>query len=83
MAQFMVRNLENDIRDKLRARAEQHGRSMEEEVREILREAVLKAPPEPETGLGTRLVQLFADCQLDEPLAQLPTQPPRPAEFSE
>ena len=40
MAQLIVRNLEEEVRSKLRERAQQHGRSMEEEVREILRSAV-------------------------------------------
>lgn len=47
MAQLIVRNLENDIRDKLRAMALHHGRSMEEEVRDILRAAVITAPDAP------------------------------------
>ena len=40
MAQFIVRNLENDVKVRLKRRAARHGRSMEEEVRHILRDAV-------------------------------------------
>ena len=40
MAQLIVRNLEDDVKAKLQQRARQHGRSTEEEVREILRAAV-------------------------------------------
>ncbi|MFM9143824.1 MAG: FitA-like ribbon-helix-helix domain-containing protein, partial [Phycisphaerales bacterium] len=40
MAQIIVRNLEEAVRDRLRALAARHGRSMEEEVRLILRAAV-------------------------------------------
>jgi plasmid stability protein len=40
MAQLIVRNLENDIVRRLRRRAAEHGRSVEAEHREILREAV-------------------------------------------
>ena len=43
MAQFIVRNLEDDVRDKLRELAQSHGQSMEETVRDILRCAVAKA----------------------------------------
>ena len=35
MAQFIVRNLEEDVKARLKRRAAQYGRSMEEEVRHI------------------------------------------------
>ncbi|GAB6041512.1 plasmid stabilization protein [Endothiovibrio diazotrophicus] len=37
MASITVRNLETDLKERLRRRAADHGRSMEDEVREILR----------------------------------------------
>ena len=40
MATLTIRNLEDDVRDKLRIRAAYHGRSMEDEVRVILRGVV-------------------------------------------
>ncbi len=40
MAQFVVRNIEAEVKARLRRRAARHGRSMEEEVRDILRNAV-------------------------------------------
>jgi plasmid stability protein len=40
MAQFIVLGLEDDVKAQLKRRAAQHGRSMEEEVRLILRDAV-------------------------------------------
>ena len=39
MAQFIVRGLEDDVKARLKRRAERHGRSMEEELRSILRNA--------------------------------------------
>ncbi len=46
MASITIRNLEDELKRRLRVRAAEHGRSMEEEVREILREAVEQpAPP--------------------------------------
>jgi plasmid stability protein len=39
MAQFIVRQLEETVKAALKRRAERHGRSMEEEVREVLRNA--------------------------------------------
>ena len=40
MASITIRNLDDGIKHRLRVRAAEHGRSMEEEAREILREAV-------------------------------------------
>ena len=40
MASITIRNLDDDVRTRLRVRAAEHSRSMEEEVRIILREAV-------------------------------------------
>lgn len=63
MAQFVVRNLESGVKERLKRRAERHGRSMEEDVREILRSAV----HEEETagvGLGTEIASIFSDCGL-------------------
>ena len=40
MASITIRNLDDDVKTGLRIRAAEHSRSMEEEVRIILREAV-------------------------------------------
>ena len=40
MAAIMVRNLDEDVKRRLRMRAARHGRSMEAEVRAILEESV-------------------------------------------
>ena len=40
MASITIRNLDDDVKTRLRVRAAEHHRSMEEEVRIILREAV-------------------------------------------
>ena len=40
MASITIRNLDDDVRTRLRVRAAEHSRSMEEEVRIILRDAV-------------------------------------------
>jgi plasmid stability protein len=44
MAQLIVRNIDKEIVDLLRARAARHGRSSEAEHREILREALQRRP---------------------------------------
>ena len=65
MAQLVVRNLDDDVAAKLRHRAAAHGRSMEEEVRAILHEAV-KEQVRPKRGLGTCIAAHFAGIGLRE-----------------
>ncbi len=40
MAQFVVRHLEDEVKKRLKRRAARHGRSIEEEARDILRNAL-------------------------------------------
>lgn len=70
MAQFVVRNLDEDLKAALKRRADEHGCSMEEEVRRILRRAVTEQPAA-SLGLGSRMAARFADEGLDEPLPEL------------
>ena len=42
MASITIRNLDDEVKTRLRVRAAEHHRSMEEEVRLILREAVAR-----------------------------------------
>jgi plasmid stability protein len=58
MAQLVVRNLEQSVKTGLQRRAKRHGRSMEEEVREILRDAA-KNEGKQGKGLGTEIAELF------------------------
>ena len=66
MAQLIVRNIDDDVRDKLRVLAAENGRSMEEEIREILREAALRAALRTEDLLGTRIAARFRGCGINE-----------------
>ncbi len=59
MAQLVVRNIENNVKARLQRRARRNGRSMEEEVRDILRAAVHKDEEKSEFGLGTEIAALF------------------------
>ena len=69
MAVMTIRGLDDEVRDKLRIRAAQHGRSMEAEVRAILTEAV-------ESPLERTLVDTL--LQMREALGGLELQiPPR------
>jgi len=80
MAQLVVRNLEDDVKERLRLRARKRGRSMEDEVRDILRAAVLAEPRRPE-GAGTLLASRFAGIGIDFEIPELRGQEARPAKF--
>jgi len=58
MATLTIRDLDEGIRAGLRVRAARHGRSMEAEVREILRDVL--ARPAVGDQLGSRVRQRFA-----------------------
>ena len=70
MAQFVVRNLDEDVKAALKRRARAHGCSMEEEVRRILQRAVHEEPCVSD-ALGSRMAARFAAIGLDERLPEL------------
>ena len=60
MASITIRNLDDSIKQSLRVRAASHNRSMEEEVRIILRGAVQNG--EEPCGIGTRIHRRFIEA---------------------
>ena len=54
MASITIRNLDDDVKRRLRIRAAEHGRSMEEEAREILRHVVGEAKPSHDLAAAIR-----------------------------
>jgi antitoxin FitA len=83
MAQILVRNLEDHVKGRLQHRAKRHGRSMEEEAREILRNA-LREENTPRK-LGSEIVALFSGqgIGLEKDIPELRGYPVRPATFDE
>ena len=79
MAQLVVRNLEEDVKARLKERALRHGRSMEEEIRLILSKAADEpaSSNEPQ-GLGSKIAALFSDAGLEGELPELTQQDIRP-----
>lgn len=59
MATLTIRQLDEKTKARLRVRAAHHGRSMEEEAREILRAALRASPALPE-NLGEAIRKRFA-----------------------
>ena len=79
MATLTIRNLDDGIKRRLRIRAAEHGRSMAEEVRDILRRT-LDEESLPERHLGTAIHELFkaaGGIELDMPPRQAIRKPPR------
>ncbi len=79
MATITVRNLDERLQQRLRLRAAQHGRSIEEEAHVILRDA-LGQETAPVKNLGTALHELFkpfGGVELDIPPREPMREPPR------
>jgi plasmid stability protein len=78
MGSITIRNLDDALKRRLRVRAAEHGRSMEEEVREILRQAI--GEPVPTRDLGRAIHERFAaiggvelELPARDPMRELPT----------
>ena len=80
MAQLVVRDLEESVKEKLRRRAARRQRSLEAEVRDILRGAVAR-PESNEQRLGTRIAGRFAGLGGPRDFAELRGHPARPARW--
>jgi plasmid stability protein len=80
VASITIRDLDPELKARLRVRAAQHGRSMEEEVRVILRAAIAERAPA-EQGLATAIRRLFeplGGVELDLPPREPMPPPPKP-----
>lgn len=80
MATMTIRNLDDDVKARLRVRAAQHGQSMEEEARSILRTA-LAAEAKPATGADlVRAIRArvapFGSIELELPPRESQRDPP-------
>ena len=80
MAQVVIRNIEDDVKARLKQRATQHGRSMEEELRSILRDAAAASVRAP-VKLGSRIAARFAGAGLTGKLPRLRDQPAMPMDI--
>jgi antitoxin FitA len=80
MATLTIRNLDEEVKARLRVEAASHGHSMEEEARLILRRAL--NPRRGQRGLGHRIHRRFSvlgGVDLDLPRRK---DKPRPVDFS-
>jgi plasmid stability protein len=82
MAALTIRNLDEQTKAQLRVQAARHGRSMEEEARTILKEAVGAKPLAPAAqGLGSRIHAHFAELGGVELHLPERSSQPAPAQF--
>jgi len=82
MAAMTIRNIDTSIKNRLRVRAVMHGRSMEDEARDILRSALSAEPAFP-SEFGEAIHACFAGLGgIDLP--EIPREPIRdPVDFGE
>jgi len=79
MASITIRNLDDELKRRLRIRSAQHGRSMEDEARDILRTSLCQeqAPPADLVGAIRRRFAGLVDDELRiaprEPVRDPPT----------
>lgn len=81
MATLTIRDFDDELKAALRVRAAEHGRSMEAEVRHILRTVLTK--PSSTTGLATRIRRRFSDVEDASIEVPARTERPRAAELEE
>jgi plasmid stability protein len=81
VAQFVVRNIENDVKAGLKRRAQRHGRSLEEEVRDILRNAVREGKSKTGGGLGSEIAAMFSTIGLEPEIKELRGHKIKPPRF--
>lgn len=77
MASLTLRNIEESLKATLRMSAAEHGRSMEEEARQILKQHLLQKRCA--AGIGSRIAKRFAAAggvDLPDTRRSAPRQPP-------
>lgn len=79
MASITIRNLDDDIKQRLRVRAAEHGRSMKEEARDILRRVMSEtASPRDLAAVIRARVTRDARADLKLPAREPMREPPQP-----
>lgn len=81
MTSITIPHIDDDLKERLKLRAAEHGRSMEAEARDILRSALKGNESEPASGnLGDRIraiVEPIGGIELDIPPRKLIREPPK------
>ena len=77
MASITIRSLEDGLKARLRIRAAEHGRSMEEEARRILRDALDRETPRNLADLALQLFGPERGVDLEPHPPVTPREPPK------
>lgn len=79
MASITIRRLDDAVKSRLRVRAAHHGRSMEEEAREILRAGLAPEPPQRLNLAASirRRIEPLGGVELTLPRREAVRRPPR------
>jgi plasmid stability protein len=96
MAQLIVRRLNDDVKERLKARAKKHGRGLEAEARAILEDAANGEPKharsrKKEKGFGTLMRERFKRTgftdeeyeKFEQHLSEMRSEPFKPIDFEE
>jgi plasmid stability protein len=70
MARLIVRHVEKGVMARLQRRARRNGRSLEDEIQEILRRTAEEESPAG-GGLGTEIARLFTNIALEADIPEL------------
>jgi plasmid stability protein len=81
MATLTLKNLDEDVRQKLLVMAHTHGRTVEQEAQEILRAAVTEPEANAVDELGTRIASRFEGIGLEAEIRELRGQTITPPTF--
>jgi plasmid stability protein len=79
MPSITIRNLDSALKARLRVRAAEHGHSMEDEARDILRTALNRKRSQPTNlaaAIRARVVALGGGIDLPQPIREPMRQPP-------
>ena len=76
MASITIRNLDDDVKTRLRVRAAEHGLSMEEEARRILRDALDRERPRNLADIALELFGPERGIDLEPHPPVVPREPP-------
>ena len=85
MATLTIRNIDDQVKAKLRVNAAEHGVSMEEEVRQTLTRAVMPSANDADSrGLATRIRDTMAELNIKGFDLEIPPREPirEPPDFS-
>ena len=80
MSDLLIRNIESHLLRRLRASARDHGRSLSEEAKLLLRKALLEAPEK--RRMGDALLALVPEeYRGDDLVFEIPEDPSTPPDF--